>query len=51
LPVCNITGNSTVCSGVSTSFIASGGTSYSWSDLLALLRTLLQQEILLSQCL
>jgi hypothetical protein len=47
LPVCNITGNNTVCSGVSTSFIATGGTSYSWSGPLALLLTLLQQETLL----
>jgi hypothetical protein len=31
LPVCSIAGNNTVCSGVATSFTASGGTSYSWS--------------------
>jgi hypothetical protein len=38
LPVCNITETILFVLGVSTSFIATGGTSYSWfGDLLALL--------------
>jgi len=31
LPVCVITGNNTICQGNSTSFTATGGTSYSWT--------------------
>ena len=31
LPVCGITGDNTICAGESTSFTASGGTSYSWT--------------------
>jgi hypothetical protein len=31
LPVCNITGNLTICAGASTTLTASGGTSYSWT--------------------
>jgi hypothetical protein len=31
LPVCNITGNNVICAGQSTSFTATGGTSYAWT--------------------
>ena len=31
LPVCEITGNNSICVGQSTSFTATGGTSYAWS--------------------
>ncbi|MEO6404587.1 MAG: hypothetical protein ABIY51_09010, partial [Ferruginibacter sp.] len=31
LPVCAITGNNVICAGQSTSFTATGGTSYSWT--------------------
>ncbi|MEO7140512.1 MAG: hypothetical protein ABIY51_09615, partial [Ferruginibacter sp.] len=31
LPICDITGNNVICAGFSTSFLASGGTSYSWT--------------------
>ncbi|MEO6406163.1 MAG: hypothetical protein ABIY51_13075, partial [Ferruginibacter sp.] len=31
LPICGITGNNVICVGQSTSFLASGGTSYSWT--------------------
>jgi uncharacterized protein YsxB (DUF464 family) len=51
LPVCNITGNNTVCSGVSTLSSLQVELLIHGRDLLALLLTLLQQETLLRRCL